>query len=801
MSNGLNLAKLEVRCGASHVCIAVGTSLVIGRNEDCGLNITDLRVSRQHARLWFENGWRLQAYGDREVYVDGELVQNIALVLPCSVALADPSGPEVQLSLATADSTMLMAPKPAPRRGQLDRPIMAGAPSPGHHIEAPLSQIYSVTLTAVHQVTDSVIYVGRSLDNTIVLDDLSVSRHHAEFRRTGSHWLVRDLNSAGGTFVNGANVREAPVDEASLIGIGRRLFQFTSGRLDEYRDTGAVTFSARAVGVEVSGKQLLDNVGFYLRPNSMLVIVGPSGSGKTTLLRALTGARPATSGNVLYGGRDLYTNYAEIRDRIGFVPQDDILHPQLKVVDALEYAARLRFPSDTEAAARSARVVDVIAELGLQSQASQRVSTLSGGQRKRTSTALELLTKPSLLFLDEPTSGLDINRDREVMRMLRGLADAGRTVIVVSHNVGYVNLADRILVLANGGHLAYYGPPSETLEFFGKTDWADMYASLERDRIDWRQRYERSPQAKPERDPRADQAPAIGRSSSPAANPPRRRVHGFDQFLTLSRRYLKIIAADRQFMTLMLATPLILAVFAHTVPGGAGLSEHAAVRLQTRGPIQLLLVLVISCCMMGTATSLREIVKERAILTRERAVGLAWMAYLGSKVSVLSIIVALQAIALTVLGVAGSPPADQSLIGPSSLADIAVAFTLVAIASMAIGLCISAAVTNSDRALPVLVVVLMAQLLFSGGLFPLQGRLVLEQLAWLSPARWGFAAGAAVTDAGSEPGWKGDRLWTHDAHTYLFDIGMLLAVTIGYVLLSALVVSRIGRLRKPKPAR
>src|SRR6185369_10929831 len=160
----------------------------------------------------------------------------------------------------------------------------------------------------------------------------------------------------------------------------------------------------------------------------------------STLLGALTGQRPADAGEVRYDGRDLYASYDELRQRIGLVPQDDILHPQLTVRRALRFAAELRFPADTSAAERHARVEEVLDELGLIDQATQRISTLSGGQRKRTSVALELLTRPSLLFLDEPTSGLDPGMDKSVMRTLRGLADDGRTVVVVTHNVANLDV-------------------------------------------------------------------------------------------------------------------------------------------------------------------------------------------------------------------------------------------------------------------------------------------------------------------------------------------------------------------------
>jgi ABC-type transport system involved in multi-copper enzyme maturation permease subunit len=211
-----------------------------------------------------------------------------------------------------------------------------------------------------------------------------------------------------------------------------------------------------------------------------------------------------------------------------------------------------------------------------------------------------------------------------------------------------------------------------------------------------------------------------------------------------------------------------------------------------------MLVMVVGCCMMGTATSLREMVKERAILLRERAVGLSWQAYLGSKVAVLGLIVMAQSALLTLLTALGAPGPDQPVLGGSAMLDLVIALVPVTLASMAIGLSISAIVRNSDRALPVLVVVLMAQLLFSGGLFPLHGRAGLEQLAWLSPARWGFAAAASVTGASRMPGWMGDPLWKHSAGTFEFDIAMLLVISVVYVAVSAVLIRRVGRMPRPQ---
>ena len=236
-----------------------------------------------------------------------------------------------------------------------------------------------------------------------------------------------------------------------IVGVGHSTFRIVGDRLEEFVDTGEVSFSARHLTVTVDGgKQILKDVSFGVPEKSLIAVIGPSGSGKSTLLKALTGYRPANQGDVLYDNRNLYKQFAELRQRIGLVPQDDILHKELTVKKALKYAAKLRFPADTTAAEREARIDEVLRELKLDIHKEKKVTSLSGGQRKRVSVALELLTKPSLIFLDEPTSGLDPGMDRDVMQLLRGLADDGRTVLVVTHSVAELAICDKLLVMAPG---------------------------------------------------------------------------------------------------------------------------------------------------------------------------------------------------------------------------------------------------------------------------------------------------------------------------------------------------------------
>jgi ABC-type multidrug transport system ATPase subunit len=328
----------------------------------------------------------------------------------------------------------------------------------------------------------------------MVITDLRVSRQHAELRSAGGTYEIVDVGSRSGTYVNGQRVERSAIGPDDIIGIGPSTFQLVGDVLTEYMDTGAVSLSAHDLTVTVDkGKVLLDHVSFPLGEKCLVAVIGPSGSGKSTLLRALTGLRPADQGTVSYDGRDLYRDYSELRSRIGLVPQDDILHTQLTVRRALIYAAELRFPDDTRQHERKARVDEVLQELGLDHRRDNRISALSGGQRKRVSVALELLTKPSLLFLDEPTSGLDPGLDKSVMQMLRGLADDGRTVAVVTHSVANLDICDRLLVMAPGGRIAYFGPPREALPFLGFNDWADVFQAFDNPEIDWGSRYLQSP--------------------------------------------------------------------------------------------------------------------------------------------------------------------------------------------------------------------------------------------------------------------------------------------------------------------
>lgn len=787
-----NAPRLELRAAGRTWHAVAGREWSIGRASEADIRLDNPRVSRQHAVLEATpEGWVLVNLSTNGTFVDGQRVERLTVRQPITIFLGSASsGQRVQLYPVAQSPTPTPAshppapprpatPKPAQRQGET---TVARPP------------------TAFHAIDQLVVTIGRAPENTVVLNDLLVSRRHAILRRTGNRWELSDNASANGTYVNGHRISRAVIGPTDIVGIGHQLLHLSGDRLVEYVDTGDISYQASNLRVVTNkGRVLLADVSFVLPQRSLLAVVGPSGAGKSTLLGALTGFRPAGNGTVRYDERDLYDNYAELRHRIGFVPQDDILHTPLTVRRALNYAARLRFPQDVSVDERNQRIEEVLVELGLSTQADQRIDSLSGGQRKRTSVALELLTKPSLLFLDEPTSGLDPGYEKSVMQTLRKLADDGRSVVVVTHNIAHLNMCDRLLILAPGGRLAYFGPPQQALGYFNCTDFADLFTLLEHDTsTDWTGRFNASPlrEALIGHPAMRPARPAAARHARPVA-----QQSAFAQFAILCRRYLAVIAADRQYAVFLLVLPLLLSLFAHAVPGQAGLSLAKAIELKSTQPSQLLVLLIIGGALMGCAASIREIVKERAIYRREHGIGLSRGAYLASKLVVLTALTSLQALILGFLGVALLPPPDQSVILPWPSVEVAVAVVAVTVVSMMIGLLISAMIGNADRGMPLLVLVFMAQLVLCGGMFGVSGRPPLEQLSWLSPSRWAYAMAAATVDLNDlrrTAGGDQDPLWDYNVGSWLMAAGACAVQALVLVILIALQLKRIEPQRKAR---
>ncbi|GGS59666.1 FHA domain-containing protein [Streptomyces badius] len=743
----------------------------VGRDPESDIVIDDDRVSWHHAILHPEDGhWTIEDEDSTNgTYTGGRRIHTSDVGAGSEIRFGNPGdGPR---------AVLLGREPPAPTATpSADRPSGVSVPGATGTFRQP---------TTVRPLPARTVRIGRDAGNDLVIDDLVVSRHHAELRALadGTYEIV-DLGSHNGTFLNGQPVARGPVGPGDIVGIGHSAFCLVGDSLQEFVDTGEVSLDVQDLEVTVGragkgGKTLLDKVSFPVGEKCLLGVVGPSGAGKSTLLNALTGQRPADRGTVLYDGRDLYRDFAELRQRIGLVPQDDILHAQLTVRKALGYAAELRFPQDTAKAERQARVSEVIRELGLEQRADQPIHSLSGGQRKRVSVALELLTKPSLLFLDEPTSGLDPGMDRSVMHMLRGLADDGRTVVVVTHSVLSLEVCDRLLVLAPGGRIAYYGPPQDALAFFGFEEWPEAFEAFENDRDrDWAATYAGSPFRRRYIDNASAQPHLPAAAPGALVAPPLKTRNWGAQLNTLVRRYASALSADRTFLIIMIALPFVMGAMARALAGS---------RLTQETAMNALLILCVGGVLTGAANAVRELVKERVIYQRERAVGLSRSAYLMSKIVVLGTITVLQAVVLTLVGLVGvdlGAPGGEGVFLPP-LVEIALAVALLSFTAMMLGLLVSALVRKEEVTMPLLVLLAIVQVVFCGALLKLHGVPGVEQLSWLVPSRWALGAMAGTIDlARIVPGeLTSDPLFDHAAGIWLLNMGMMvvLSVVFGYV--------------------
>ncbi|MBH0777541.1 FHA domain-containing protein [Nocardia bovistercoris] len=638
--------------------------------------------------------------------------------------------------------------------------------------------------------------IGRTSDNQIVVNDPLASRKHARLVAAAEGLTIEDLGSANGTFVNGTRQQRTPLRERDIVTIGNVDFVVQQGTLvHRQKPVAEQGLHVHGVGFTVEGnKQLLVDVNMQAGRGTLTALIGPSGAGKSTLSKLIAGSTQPSGGVVTFEGRNLHAEYEALRSRIGMVPQDDVLHRQLTVRQALGYAAELRLPPDNTKADRQKVIDGVLKELSLTEHADTRVDRLSGGQRKRASVALELLTGPSLLILDEPTSGLDPALDRQVMVMLRELADAGRVVIVVTHSVACLDMCDQVLLLAPGGKTAFCGHPAGVGGAMGTSDWAEIFgivaANPDQAFAAYRSRQAFTPPPPPPAPPRP------GASGSPP------HASGFKQFSTLARRQIRLIFADRGYLAFLVVLPFILGALSLVVPGKNGFTE-GGLRMDPvtgqPGPTisseaqQLLVVLILGACFMGATLTVRDLVGERTIFQRERAVGLLPSSYLLAKIAVFSITAFLQSAVLVGITLVGKKPPGAGSVIPSGSAELYLDIALTAVCCVVFGLLLSSLAKSNEQVMPMLVVMIMVQLVMAGGLIPVTGRPGLEQVSWLFPSRWGYAAGASTVDIKTLfLRAENDSLWNHEPGTWVLNIVLLVVIT---ALLAVITWTRL-RLKK-----
>lgn len=696
--------------------------IIIGRELPAHLLIDHPLVSRRHAELVFDGQWQVRDLGSTNgIWREGRRLQTAELHAGDVVRLGDPAT-GVMIALEPAATASLQDGRTAATPAQSTN---------GNRDE--------------HKV------VGRDPRAHVHVDDPVASWHHAELVSTDAGgWAIVDRGSTNQTIVNGVPVSTHSLAVDDMVLIGNTRLRWSGRTLEGVVDSGFVVDRA---SWEVKGKRIVDSISFAMRTPSLVAVIGPSGAGKSSLMRLVTGQTRPTQGVVSLDGATLASQRSAHRGQIGVVPQYTVAHQTLTARQVLRNAARLRLPVDTGRAELDQAVTAALDQLGLTPHADTRMARLSGGQQRRVGIAMEMLTSPTLLILDEPTAGLDPSLVLQIMQTLRGLADSGTKVVLVTHDLDHLALADQVLVLRAGGTLAYSGPPDGIATHFGTANWAEIFNDLSVPEV---------------QDHPAD---APGRRSTgvqPVELPvPTTSLNGVARHLAVvASRQLRLVATDPVYLALMVAIPLALALLTLAIPGSDGLrrsSDPASAEAS-----RLLVILIVGAAFLGLSATIRDLVSERPIYLHERDAGLVPSAYLAAKLIVFTAVAVFQAVLLTVIVLCTRDAPEQPVLFPSAAVELAAAVALTAMSGVALGLAVGARVRTSEQSMPPLVLLVMAQLVLCGGMFPVDEGRVLPVLGGLMPTRWGYALAASTTDLNSmSPAVDPDSLWTHSPANWI----------------------------------
>jgi ABC transport system ATP-binding/permease protein len=603
--------------------------------------------------------------------------------------------------------------------------------------------------------------IGRASDADIRLDAPNISRRHASLKKMGEQYVLEDLGSVNGTFVNDQKVQSQILQDGDLIEIGKFLLVFANGQVTPYESNGMrldVGDLSKDVRSRRGKLRILDNISLSILPREFVAIVGGSGAGKSTLLNALVGIRPG-EGQVHLNGHDFYREYEHFRSQLGYVPQNDILHTTLTVEKALDYAAHLRLPASVTAEERKRRVDAVLDTVSMNTDTIRktRIGDLSGGQRKRVSIAAELLADPKMIYLDEATSGLDPGLEKKMMHTLRRMADEGRTVILITHATSNIVQADHVAFLSQG-RLIFFGPSQEALDFFEVDDFADIYEKIDRKGEEWRTVFQ---QAKPASFQKYVQGRQATSKAVPKRELPKIKFGLLDlirQFLVLIRRSLSVLFSDPVTLVLMLlllpltgTLQLVIgsrdvltgdpSILADPVTAAKTLVENYVPYGKTN---TFVFVMGLEAVLTGLFVPSNDLVKERSVYLRERMVNLKVFPYLMSKAFIYSIFVIVQVLLYLLILSFGIDFPERGLYFPGAI-EIFITLFLTMMAGITFGLIISAVSRSTEMAIYLLTMLLFFQFFFAGTVFDLRGN-TFEPMSYFSTTRWSLTALGVTID-------------------------------------------------------
>lgn len=654
------------------------------------------------------------------------------------------------------------------------------------------------------QISDRV-FIGRdSKYSDWVAHDPSVSRRHCVVRSdsSGNISTIEDLKSRTGTRVNSERIsprKPFAVSSGDIIRVGPAEFEVVPKGLKVRSSTGHAhlqcTHLDRIVQTENGPKEILKDVTLDIPPGTFAVVIGPSGSGKSTLVDSLSGRIHPSQGAVVFNGEDLYSSYEAIKHQIVTVPQRDILHEQLTLRETLQYTAQLRLPKDIKASERFEIVNKVVSEVEMAERSDVPINKLSGGQIKRTSLANELLSNPSMLFIDEATSGLDENSDRDIMQMLGKLAKKGKTILCITHNLANVqDTASMVIVMANGGYLAFAGSPTEAIRWFNVSSLAEIYPRLKgKESKEWANDFLNSEYG--------EHLVALRQNKDQSKNKAtiQRNKPTFFQYIGLAIRHSKtifsrcfgLLGKSAELIIVLIAQPLIVAGLLMLVFGTAP-EKNPIAMLDILSPNgrnavigKILFLIGLSSFWFGCNNGAKEVVKERSIFNREKHAGLSSVGYLIAKTIFLGVITSLQ---ITMLLFLSSFLCSYSIgfLGLSYLPCL----LLSGLSGIGFGILISSNTSSNEAASTVVPLVIIPQVILSGGLTPLSGWAQRVSML-LSPSYWtyGCLTGSLYRTEAVWSYWEDSNFVMSAQQMPLFSLLALLIFSIVSLGLSALSLS------------
>jgi ABC-type multidrug transport system ATPase subunit len=581
-----------------------------------------------------------------------------------------------------------------------------------------IGRVASAAVLSGQLTLDRRLTVGRqSFPGQAVFDHPAVSRRHTAFERTDKGVIVRDLGSTNGTFVNGARIdRPRPLAPGDQVDIGPFQLSFDGTNLVSKARSGNAELLVNGVDcdVRVSGERgktirILHGATLQILPREFVCIIGSSGSGKSTLMNILAGRVTPSAGGVTLNGSDLHKAFEALKQDIAFVPQQDVLHEQLTLRQALDYAARLRLPVDTSAEQRRVVVETAAANVDLAERLDTKIAMLSGGQKKRASLASEILNRPSLLFLDEVTSGLDESTDWEIMRLLRRLADEGMTVVVVTHTLANIGeFCHKVVCMGRGGHTTFVGSPAKALGFFGVERLGQVFNRIDAEGAKvWRSRYEDTALETTFLPPGgvAGRVSAIPQAPRESPSVLARRI--VRQLTILTRRNVDLLLADRQTLTMAAVQSVVIGGLIGYAFGSFGTGPDSI-----NAKVALLFLLGLTAIWLGCNGASKEIVGELVIYKRERDINLSTAAFVASKFIVTLVFTIIQ---VTIVFVLTALLAEQL---PGGFLPQLGVVIMGALAGTTIGLVVSSLCNTRDQATTLVPLVLVPQIILARILVP-----------------------------------------------------------------------------------